>query len=409
MWSDFTVKRVDPDRRSDGVVLLTVGRNTRSIDKTSDREAVIAIDRLGRIVWHRLFEFGLMDCRRSLRDTLLVMGSDGRCAEIGLDGRLLEQWYCAPRFPDGLKGTALATEKLHHTICEISDGRLLSLSIRHEKLEDPVDGWTHRMADSVIVFDRKGRIETEFSLSPLLDPRRLGHSARIPYWAVQGWPDTLDWSHGNCAIVDPEDGGILLSLRHQDCVAKVTPDGGLVWILGDPTGWRAPWDSKLLAVEGGRLFYHQHDLSFAGSGELLLFDNGSTGTRPPEPVPPIEDRESYALGYAIDAEAGVARETWRFGGADLPWSQYVSGVCEMPNGSRLIACTGVVSDDQGRRVEFPPMGTGRIVLKEVAPDGTVPFEAGMADPGAGPDRGWNGFRPEYLPGDVAGKLRPHAG
>ncbi len=52
---------------------------------------------------------------------------------------------------------------------------------------------------------------------------------------------------------------------------------------------------------------------------------------------------------------------------------------------------------------------GRIVLKEVALDGTVAFEAGMADPGAGPDRGWNGFRPEYLPADVADKLRPHAG
>ena len=409
MWSDYTVERVDPERRSDGAVLLTVGRNTRSVSKTSDREAIIAIDRTGHIVWHRLFEFGLMDCRLSLRETLLVMGSDGRCAEIGLDGRAIEQWYCAPRFPGGLEGVPLATEKLHHTICEISDDRLLSLSIRHEALAEPLDGWTHRMADSVIVFDRQGRIETELPLSPLLDTERLGHTARIPYWALQGWPDTLDWSHGNCAIADPEDGGILLSLRHQDCVAKVTLEGELVWLLGDRTGWRPPWDGKLLAIEGGRPFYHQHDLSFAAGGELLLFDNGSTGACAPDPVQPIEERESYALSYAIDAGAGAARETWRYGGADLPYAQYVSGVCEMPNGSRLIACTGIAYDGEGRRVEFPPTGMGRIVLKEVTPDGEVAFEARMTDEAAEPGGGWYGFRPEYLPPEIARRLRPHAG
>ena len=54
------------------------------------------------------------------------------------------------------------------------------------------------------------------------------------------------------------------------------------------------------------------------------------------------------------------------------------------------------------------MGSDRIVLKEVAPDGAVLFEAEMMDPKAGPDQGWNGFRPEYLPADIAAKLRPYS-
>ncbi len=51
---EIEILEIDPARR-DIVVLLTVGRNTRSINKTSDVEAIIAIDRAGEIVWHRRF------------------------------------------------------------------------------------------------------------------------------------------------------------------------------------------------------------------------------------------------------------------------------------------------------------------------------------------------------------------
>ena len=37
----------------------------------------------------------------------------------------------------------------------------------------------------------------------------------------------------------------------------------------------------------------------------------------------------------------TAAETWRYGGDDIPYSMYVGGVGEMPNGSRFIASTGV--------------------------------------------------------------------
>ena len=395
---------LDAARRADGVVLLTVGRNVRSIRKTSEFEAILAIGRGGDVVWHREFEFGLMDCRRSLRDTLLAMGADGRVAEIGLDGALLGQWYCAPRFPDGLDGVPLETEKLHHTVVEFAPDRLLSLSVEQLPLERPGAGWTHYMADAIIVFRRDGTVETEIGLAGLLDPGHACYGSDAPYWPNQGWPGTRDWTHGNCAIVDPAGGGFLVSLRHQDCVVKISGDGRLVWILGDPAGWTGEHAGKLLRIEGGRPFYHQHDLSFTSGGDLMLFDNGTAGAVPPAPEQPIEERESFALAYAIDEEAMTAVETWRYGGPDLPYSHYVSGVCEMPNGNRFVACTGLRHAPGGARVESPPQGVGSIVLKEVAPDGGVVFHAELRDDAAEPEAGWNGFRPEYLPPEVGRRL-----
>ncbi len=395
---------IDAGARNGGVVLLTVGRNSRSVNKTSDFEAVMAIDRNGEIVWYREFDFGLMDCRLSRQETLLVMGSDGRAVELGFDGSIRQQWYCRPRFPDGLDGTALATEKFHHTLCEIEADRYLTLSVEHRPLDRPDRSWTHLMADTVLIFERDGTIVTEFCLADILDTDRACYGDKAPYWSNQGWPQTRDWSHGNCAIVDDRDGGLLLSLRHQDCVVKVSPAGELIWILGDPAGWTDDLKTSLLTIKGGRPFYHQHDLSFTAAGELLLFDNGTAGAVPPSSEQPIEDCESFGLAYAIDETSGTATETWRYGGPDLPYSHYVSGVCEMPNGNRFLACTGLCHRADGGREALPPRGIGSIVLKEVTPEGVVVYHARIRDPLATPGRGWNGFRPQYLPETLAGRL-----
>lgn len=156
-------------------------------------------------------------------------------------------------------------------------------------------------------------------------------------------------------------------------------------------------------VDGGRPFYHQHDLSFTANGDLMLFDNGTVGAFPPNPRQPLPERQSFALAYQIDADKMTATETWRYG--NLPYSHYVSGVCEMPNGNRFIACTGIKHDLEGNRVEGPPLGVGTIELIEVTMTGKPVFHAMFEDPTATPEAGWNGFRPEYVSGTVVEQLR----
>ena len=57
MRPELEILHCDPSRRSDGLVLLTIGNATRAVRKSSPYEAIIAIDRSGQIVWERSFDF----------------------------------------------------------------------------------------------------------------------------------------------------------------------------------------------------------------------------------------------------------------------------------------------------------------------------------------------------------------
>ena len=405
MKPTLSIIECHPEKRDDGVILLTIGRATRAIRKTSEYEALIAIDRTGRIAWEREFDFCLMDVRRSQRDTILIMGTGGVACEIDLSGAILNKWYCKGLHKTAPDGILVDTLKFHHSICELESGHLCSLSIEQKQLKVPTEDADFVMLDTVLVWDRDGTVISEFSLDGVCDTERFGHDHFTIYYENQGWPRTSDWSHGNCVIQDPRDGGFLLSFRHQDSITKISATGELMWILGVDQGYRPEFRDKLLRPTWERPFFHQHDISFTQSGDLMIFDNGTTGSFPPDPRQPLDEQESFAVAFRIDEKAMTATETWRYGGeGELPFSVYVSGVCETPNGNRFIACTGLKHDLDGNRVELPPHGRGSIELIEVDQSGRRTFHARIEAPNDPVEKGWNGFRPEYLPPDLAGRL-----
>ncbi len=88
-----------------------------------------------------------------------------------------------------------------------------------------------------------------------------------------------DWTHTNAILYSPDDGNLIISIRHQNWLVKIdyangNGAGDIVWRLGyqgdftlvggvDPTDW----------------FYAQHDPSLvtansAGQFSLIIFDNG---------------------------------------------------------------------------------------------------------------------------------------
>lgn len=100
-------------------------------------------------------------------------------------------------------------------------------------------------------------------------------------------------------------------MRYQSAVLKL--DRGtreIRWILGDPAGWPERFQGRLLKLEKGRWFYHQHAPSPTPHGTLLLFNNGNYQTFPF--VPPVPPTQTYsrAVEYTIDEEKGIAREVW---------------------------------------------------------------------------------------------------
>ena len=401
MRPELEILHCDPSRRSDGLVLLTIGNATRAVRKSSPYEAIIAIDRSGQIVWERSFDFCLMDIRRSRRDTLLAMGTGGIACEIDINGDILHKWYSGGLHDSAPDGVLVDTLKFHHSIFETLDGRLLSLSLEQRPLAEPTEDADYVMLDTILLWNRDGSVDRELSLAEVCDIERYSHDSLRIYYANQGWPRTKDWSHGNCVIEDPNDLGYLMSFRHQDSVVKVTQEGALQWILGVDAGYRPQFQRKLLQTEWQRPFWHQHDLSFTQDGDLLLFDNGTAGAFPPEPKKPLDQLETYAVSFKVDEDAMTATEIWRYGGpGKLPFTLYVSGVCEMPNRNKFIACTGISKTPSGDLAALPTLGAGQIELVEVTPEGEEVFRARLCDPDAEIDRGWNGFRPEYLASDL---------
>lgn len=114
-----------------------------------------------------------------------------------------------------------------------------------------------------------------------LDPNR--HPMNFP-----------DWTHTNAVIYSPDDGNILVSIRHQNWVVKVnyangTGDGSIIWHLGaggdftliggtDPIDWQ----------------YAQHGPSFfstntSGVFSLGLLDNGDDRLSSAPPTPDINN------------------------------------------------------------------------------------------------------------------------
>jgi arylsulfate sulfotransferase len=95
--------------------------------------------------------------------------------------------------------------------------------------------------------------------------------------ALNGYPD---WTHSNAIVYSPDDGNLLLSIRHQSWIIKIdyangSGAGDILWRLGyqgdftlisgtDPTDW----------------FYAQHGPAFAtpnttGKFRLAVMDNGN--------------------------------------------------------------------------------------------------------------------------------------
>ena len=95
-----------------------------------------------------------------------------------------------------------------------------------------------------------------------------------------------DWTHTNAVIYSPDDGNLVISIRHQNWLVKIDYNNGagtgdILWKLGyqgdftlaaggtDPTDW----------------FYAQHGPSFVtsnttGQFSLIVFDNGNDRTFP---------------------------------------------------------------------------------------------------------------------------------
>jgi arylsulfate sulfotransferase len=94
-----------------------------------------------------------------------------------------------------------------------------------------------------------------------------------------------DWTHTNAVVYSPDDGNLLVSMRHQNWIVKVDyrngeGQGNILWRLGDEG------DFQLVnGADPEDWFYAQHNPSFqtdktSGKFTMAIFDNGNDREQP---------------------------------------------------------------------------------------------------------------------------------
>jgi hypothetical protein len=129
-----------------------------------------------------------------------------------------------------------------------------------------------------------------------------------------------------------------LSFRNLCALAKVdSQTGDVLWQLG---GKRSQF-----AIVGDPLggFAGQHSVRVLPSGNVLIFDNGTTHTPP----------ESRAVEYSLDMTSMTATMVWQFRHSPAIFTSVTGSVERLANGNTLVAFAeaGVVD-------EVDPAGNG---------------------------------------------------
>jgi arylsulfate sulfotransferase len=251
---------------------------------TGAQPTTVATDLQGNIIWSYTHEGTLGEFTQPVKllpngDVVMVIGPNSSlpapagflnvAREINLAGATVRDISVATL------NTRLAAAKfnyvatyMHHDIVALPNGHWLVIVNSTKQFTDlpGFPGTTPVLGDAIVDLDTNLQPVWLWNSFDHLDVNR--HPYLFP-----------DWTHSNAIVYSPDDGNLLLSIRHQNWIIKIDyqdgkGSGDVIWRLGqggdftlqgatDPTDW----------------FYAQHSPSFAspnttGVFSLVLFDNG---------------------------------------------------------------------------------------------------------------------------------------
>lgn len=206
-------------------------------------------------------------------------------------------------------GRSVTLNSFHHDILSLPNGHTILLANMLVPYTDlpGYPGTTNVIGDVLIDLDPNWNPVWFWSTFDHLDVNRH----------LQGLPD---WTHSNAILYTPNDGNLVLSIRHQSWVIKIDYENGngtgdILWKLGE--------DGDFTLASGGapvNWFYAQHYpniLDINGSQmTLALIDNGNdrvmdtSGTLCGAAIPCY----SRAVIFNIDEATHLANLSWQ----DLP-------------------------------------------------------------------------------------------
>lgn len=241
---------------------LWSGKNDEIVAETVDND--------GDVIWYYDYSTTLAPPTpyRLLDNGHILICAAPLVREIDLAGNVISE-FSANNVNNwlALAGYDMQIESIHHDLLPLPNGHLILL-VNHRKAYTDVAGYpgtTNVLGDAIIDLDQN----------------------RVPVWVWDSFDhldvnrhpmDLPDWTHSNALAYSPDDGNLILSIRHQHWVIKIdyadgAGTGAIKWRLG------REGDFALTNGEVADWFYAQHFSNFvspnsAGVFRLELFDNG---------------------------------------------------------------------------------------------------------------------------------------
>ena len=391
-FPDIQILAHDPARVAVGHTLL----DTRS--KLGDHNLLMILDEALEPIW--IYMGYWRDARMTDEGHILGIVDDGEVLEVDLAGQVWGHWV-----GEGVGGgLEVPVPSFSHEVFPVDDG-FWSLSFANTRVDafpgsyvDPfsLDAGVEINDPVVVHVSWAGEVLDAWRLASRLDTQRIGFDSLNP---TQFGPD---WAHANAVVVDPADGGVLVSLRHQDAVVKLDATGELQWILGNHEGWQPSFQPFLLTPVGGDFAwpYHQHAPELTPSGDLVLFDNGNVRETPYGA--PAADPTSYSrvVSYRVDPVAMTIEQLWSY--RDTPSGDLVAtavGDADLLDNGNVLADFGLVVSEGGvaNRNLGLAFRSARIIEFEPSDPDPPALDIRLSAPDGDPTDGWRTFRAERIP------------
>ena len=284
---------------------------------------LVILDEEGEVVWYFTADSRIAGVHRLQNGNLFYHHVNFRSIEMDLCGNVLNRFHATNRpFGPVENSIGIEAQSLHHQPHEMPNGNYLALTANAREIENyytsEYDADAPRktqkvVGDNIVEFTPDGEIVWSWNTFDHLDVMRICYHLMVPYWHTRGFPDHLDWSHGNGVTYDEHDDSIMVSLRHQDAIIKIDKKTKeIVWILGDHTGWESPQKEKLLSpTHDFRWHYHGHNPRVTGKNRFVMYDNGICRAMPfHAPEAPPAECFARAVEYEVDPENMTVTELW---------------------------------------------------------------------------------------------------
>jgi hypothetical protein len=405
----------DTVRMEPGVTVLSLIRWS-GLKPDAKWGALVAYDAEGDVVWYYKGAEFLDEARPLPNGHLLTLYSDeGQMLEMDMLGTIVRRWHTTGIAKEDVPDSSIAidADTFHHDVCRTPSGNLLVLSTEVRRFADWPSSETDARAprrpanvvgDVLLELTPEGKVVGRHRFLDLLDPYLIGYgSLDTGFWLeiYTHYADdpVRDWAHANSIHCESDDRA-LVSFNHLSAVAALDlRKGQIEWLLSEPTGWKEPWSSKLIAANAGFEWpWHFHAVTRTRRGTLLLFDNGVTRARPFQPPVPAAEAWSRAVELAVDENARTVSKVWSYGGpaADRFLTAFLSEADELPKtGNILITDGGHVRGADGADTDNVAAGHhwGRVLeVTRTDPPEKV-WELRIDNP----DSGWAIYRGERLP------------